>query len=176
MSVRLNVRCLLAIAGALALIGCQQQQPAQAVPSGPTRVDFSTLPQPLSPSNQPLTPDEIVSTDPTASRLQDIGGYVLLFYRENDHMPASLDELRTLPGGEDLQFNSASTGQAFGYVAPGLWPPETGQKCIIVYDSTIANGKRWCLFMTLPRAGEALSVDVACIPDSAFQKYHTLGQ
>jgi hypothetical protein len=177
MSFRLNLRCSLAIVGVLALSGCQQQPPpATVVPSGPTRVDFSQAPESLSPTNQALTPDDIVSTDPTASRLQDIGGYVLLYYRENDHMPASLDELRTLPGGEDLRFNSASTGQAFGFVAPGLWPPQTGDKCIIVYDSTLVNGKRWCLFMTLPRSGEALNVDVECIPDSAFQTFHTLDQ
>jgi hypothetical protein len=172
----LRKRCLLVILAAAAIAGCQQQPPPAPVQQGPRSYDFSQAPQPLSPTAQTLTPDDIVATDPTASRLQDIGGYVLLYFRENNYMPASLDDLRTLPGGEDLHFSSATTGQAFGYYAKGLWPPQSGEKCIIVYDSTLTNGKRWCLFMTLPRAGEALSVEVNSISDSLFQTYQPLQQ
>jgi hypothetical protein len=157
-----------------ALLGCQQQAPPTERPA-PRSYDFSQAPEQSPPGAPSLSPDDLVSTNPTAGRLQDIGGYVLLYYREYDHMPASLEDLRALPGGQDLQFASF-TGQTLQFVPAGLWPPGTGNKCIIAFDPMVAGGKRWCLFMTLPREGSALSVDVASITDGAFQNYQRQDQ
>jgi hypothetical protein len=172
---RMFDRRLILFLGACALLGCQQQPPPPTERPAPRSYDFSQAPPPVSPNAQTLSPDDIGASDPTATRLQDIGGYVLLYYSEYEHMPASLDDLRSMPGGGDLQFTSAY-GQPLQFVPPGLWPPGTGNKCIIAFDPSVSGGKRWCLFMTLPRGGAALSVDVASITDGAFQNYHPLDQ
>lgn len=125
----------------------------------------------------PSSPDEIVETDPAAMRLQDIGGYILLYYRDHQQMPPSLDELRTIPGGGDLDFTSPSTGQPFVYYQTGMWAPDQGEKCIVAYDpARAASGKLWCLFMTLPKAGAALSVDVVALPEQIFLNYQRAAQ
>jgi len=170
MSVRLSGKALAVWMAGLLLAGCRPATPPPA--AGPqTAFDFSRENGGNSSAGAPLSPDEIVSTDPTAARLQDVGGYVLLYYRDHGQMPATLDELRNIPGGQDLQFTSASTGQPFVYQPAGMWSPQRGDKCIILYDLDLKHGARWCLFMTLPKAGSALTVDVAAIPEPIFLNY-----
>ncbi len=128
-------------------------------------------------SSAPTSPDEIVESAPAATRLQDIGGYLLLYYRENQQMPPSLDELRNIPGGADLDFTSPSTGQPFVYDPAGFWALSQSDKYIVAYDpGPTRKGKRWCLFMTVPKAGTALSVDVVAVPEQIFLNYQRTGQ
>jgi len=154
------------IAAALLLAACQSASPP---PSKPTQTaNFLSA---------PTSPDAIVGTDPAAMRLQDIGGYVLLYYRQHQQMPPTLDELRNIPGGGDLDFNSPASRQPFAYSQGGMWAPDKGDKCIIAYDpSQSPNGKRWCLFMMLPKGGAALSVDVVALPEPIFLSYHSVEQ
>jgi hypothetical protein len=170
MSVRLLGNALAVAMTGLVLAGCQ---PATGPPNADaqTTFDFTQGNGGNAPAGAPTSPDEIVSTDPTAARLQDVGGYVLLYYRDHQQMPATLDELRNMPGGQDLQFTSASTGKPFVYQPAGMWSPQRGDKCIILYDPDLKHGARWCLFMTPPKAGAALSVDVAAIPEPIFLNY-----
>jgi len=170
MSVRLLGHALAVVMAGLPLAGCQPAAPAPN-PAAQTTFDFSQGNGGNASAGAPSSPDAIVSTDPTAARLQDVGGYVLLYYRDHEQMPAALDELRNMPGGQDLQFTSASTGKPFVYQQAGMWSPQRGDKCIILYDPDLNHGARWCLFMTLPKAGAALSVDVTAIPEPIFLNY-----
>ena len=159
---------LLATAGLLA-DGCQtstvpQQAPVMAQSN--VSVDFSKEPM----DGPPTTPDSITLTDVSATRLQDIGGYIMLYFRQHQQMPASLQDLASLPGGQELNFTAAS-GQPFGYEASGMWSPERSNKCIIAYDPELRNGKRWVLFMSIPKGGSALDVDVYNLPEPFFLNY-----
>jgi hypothetical protein len=155
-----------AAAATLLLAACQSASPPPPKPA-PTANFLSA----------PTSPDAIVDSDPAAVRLQDIGGYILLYYRAHQAMPPTLDELRNIPGGGDLDFNSPSSRQPFAYAQPGLWAPDQGDKCIIAYDpSRSASGKRWCLFMMLPKGGAALSVDVVELPEPIFLNYRPVSQ
>jgi hypothetical protein len=169
MSVRSLRNALPVVMTGLLLAGCQPAAPPPTA-GGPT-FDLGQGNGGNASGGVPSSPDAIVSTDPTAARLQDVGGYVLLYYREHEQMPASLDELRNMPGGQDLQFTSASTGKPFVYQPAGMWSPQRGDKCIILYDPDLKHGARWCLFMTLPKAGAALSVDVMAVPEPIFLNY-----
>jgi hypothetical protein len=156
----------------LAATGCQSSAPPEPAPvmaqSGPASMDFSKAPTP--PSGKDATPDSVLPTDPSATRLQDIGGYIMLFYRSHQAMPQTLGDLASLPGGQDLNFNSAS-GQPFVYQSTGMWSPERDNKCIIAYDPELKNGKRWVLFMSLPKSGGPLDVDVYNLPEPFFLNY-----
>jgi hypothetical protein len=158
----------LTTAAAILLLGaCQSASPPPPPRPAPTANFLSA----------PTSPDAIVDSDPAAVRLQDIGGYVLLYYREHQAMPPTLDELRNIPGGGDLDFNSPSSRQPFAYSQAGMWAPDKGDKCIIAYDpSSSPSGKRWCLFMMLPKGGAALSVDVVALPEPIFLSYRPVEQ
>ncbi|HEX4053963.1 MAG TPA: hypothetical protein VHX86_06835 [Tepidisphaeraceae bacterium] len=160
------------VAAALLVAACQSSTPSprRGAPAGLPVADQTG-------SFAPTSPDEIVETDPAAMRLQDIGGYLLLYYRDHQAMPPHLDDLRAIPGGADLDFTSPSTGQPFVYYPVGMWAPGQAEKCIVAYDpARTAGGKRWCLFMTLPKAGAALSVDVVALPDQMFLNYQRTAQ
>jgi hypothetical protein len=85
-------------------------------------------------------------------------------------MPQTLSDLASLPGGKDLNFNSAS-GEPFVYQPSGMWSPERSNKCIVVYDPELKDGKRWVLFMSLPKSGGPLDVDVYNLPEPFFLNY-----
>ncbi len=149
------------VAAALLLAACQSGNP----PPKPAAPPANFLAAPAS-------PDEIVGTDPAAARLQDIGGYILLYFRQHQQMPPALDDLRTIPGGGDLDFTSPSSGRPLAYYQTGIWAPDKGDKCIIACDPVpSAGGKRWCLFMMAPKNGAALSVNVVALPEPMFRNY-----
>jgi len=153
------------------LCGCQSNNPTPKA-GPPPELGFENQ----SPS-EPASPDSIVATDPSASRLQDIGGYILLYYRDHQQLPPSLDDLRAMPGGDNLNFTSGSIDQPFVYYNTGLWASDGGSKCIVAYDPVEeSDGKRWCLLMTIPKAGSALSVDVVALSESVFRNYQPRGQ
>jgi hypothetical protein len=164
---------LIAPAMALGLAPCGCQTTTQNAPMNTSASnsraasvsDFSSA----GPTN---SPDAILSGDPSPGRLQDIGGYLMLFYHEYKRMPASLDELRTMPGGDEVNVLSPS-GQPYGYYPDGAWSSKQPQKCVVAYDPMVSsNGFRWCLLMSLPKGNaDALSVEAVSLPDSNFHQY-----
>jgi hypothetical protein len=174
MRARFPLHALTAVLAGGVLCGCQSSNPAPKQ-SPPQDFGFGGDDTPSQSSGnalQPVSPDSIIATDPSASRLQDIGGYILLYYRDHQQMPPSLDELRDLPGGDNLNFNSGSIDRPFVYDGAGLWASDGGSKCIVAYDPVEqSDGKRWCLLMTIPKAGSALSVDVVALSESVFRNY-----
>lgn len=161
---------------ALVVAGCQPAAPRPAVPSGPTSIDFSQRDDSGNITGEPASPDAIVSTDLAASRLQDIGGFLLLYYGENKQLPPSLDELASMPGGDSLILTAPSSGRPFVYQPTGLWLAEHPDKCIVAYDPDLRGAARWCLLMTPPVSGAALVVTVVAMPEQNFRKYHPAAQ
>ena len=129
------------------------------------------------PPGQTATPDEVLGTDPSAMRLQDIGGDFLLYMRINKQMPATLEDLRTVDDqGNAATFNSPASGQPYLYVPSGLWLAGHSQD-IVVYDPSLTRqSKRWCLFLGAPQANGSVSVDVVALPESVFRQYKPKGQ
>jgi hypothetical protein len=146
--------------------GCQPQKPANPRANSDTLSDIS------SGDGGMTSPDQLLSTDPCASRLQDIGGTLLLYYSVNRHMPAKLEEIKPLADfDQDLQFTCPLSGKPYGYTPTGL-AAVGKEKRIVVYDSEPShNGKRWCVFMPPPRPGKAMSVEVLEVPEGLFDTY-----
>jgi hypothetical protein len=162
MPIRLPAHGLVLVVTGMLLAGCQ---PAGGPSPG------AAAPANIAPAAAPSSPDEIVATDPTAQRLGEIGEYMMLYYRDHDQMPAKLEDLLAMPGAQDLQFTNASTGKPLVYQPAGMWSSASGDRCIILYDPDLSHGARWCLFMSSPKAGAALSVDVRAIPEPVFLNY-----
>jgi hypothetical protein len=156
-------RCIrLLILTALTAAGCQTA-------SAPT------APPPIAspPSQQTSAAKPIFGSDPSAQRLQDLEGDILLYYAANRKLPDSLDDLRSVDS--DVNFNSPVLGQPYIYDPRGLWAAGSNQS-IILYDQVVtADGKRWCLFMSPPQGNGVLSLNVWAVPEKAFRLYRASG-
>ena len=88
----------------------------------------------------------IETTDACASRLHDISGLLLMYSLNHPNLPASLDELRSEPGFEDVkEFVCPVSHQQYVYNPDGL-PYEGG--FLVVYDATPAHsGMRWAIWI-----------------------------
>jgi hypothetical protein len=143
------------------MVGCQSS-------SAPNP---SAGPAPSAGGSRLVSSDQAVYTDPSALRLEDIDGAILLFYHIEGSMPPKLEDLRSIgSAGADLNFNSPS-GQPYGYVPGGLSVAGT-QKLLVVYDPVeTANGQRWCILISPPQPGAALSAEVMALPEIVFRAY-----
>jgi hypothetical protein len=152
-------------AALLVAAGCTTTQSRQET----SATDFASG---NTPPGQTVNPDEILGTDPTAIRLQDIAGDFLLYMRIYKQMPPTLEDLRTI----DNQMPAAAlvspgSGQLYVYVPAGLWLTGHSEH-IVVYDPALTKqSKRWCLFLGPPHPNGSFSVDVVALPESIFQQY-----
>lgn len=155
---------------ALLMAGCQQSEPTvRTTPDlGPTNIDYSKQPDDAGQTS----PDAVLPTDPAASRLQDIGGVMLVYYDSHKQLPSTLDELASSPGGDTLNLIAPRSGREFVYRPSGLWSESHTEKCIIAYDPDLRGNMRWCLFLKPPTNGTALVVNVVAIPEQDFRTYH----
>jgi hypothetical protein len=160
----------------LVLAACSHQQSSMPVRNEPAVADFSHATGDQTPSGQPVTPDSILPSDPAATRLQDIGGFLLLYYNDHHELPQTLDELTQMPGGDQLNLAAPMSRREFSYAPHGLWWADHPEKCIVAFDPDLRGGMRWCLFMTPPSYGAALSVNVVCIPEVNFSKFQAAVQ
>jgi hypothetical protein len=169
MEIRSPIGLITVAAGLLLQAGCVSSPP----PPKTSASDFESMNMP---PGQTAIPDEVLGTDPSAVRLQDIGGDFLLYMRINKQMPATLQDLSTVDGqGNAASFNAPASGQPYVYVSTGLWLSGHSQD-IVVYDPALTKqSRRWCLFLGAPQPNGSVSVDVVALPESVFQQYKPKG-
>jgi hypothetical protein len=153
-----------------ALIGA-----AVFVASGCESTTTSSSPRAMnnSANDQALTADQALNTDPSALRLDDIDGAMLLYYRDNQQMPPRLEDLGPYAQSVGITLNLVSPGNGmhYGYDANGM-TALGATKLLVVYDPAPGtNGRRWCILMAPPHPGAALSAEVLDIPEFEFRSY-----
>jgi hypothetical protein len=162
----------LCIAVALGAAACETT-PAPgptAAPQGPWTGD-----QPSSAA--PLTPDEIVATDPCVAQMHDIAGAMLLFFAVNKHLPPTLEDLKSMADADaPLVFTCPTTGQPYVYVPSGLGTVGTPKHIILYAASPDSHGRRWCILMSPPPPGFAASqtLEVVPIPEAQFHRFYPM--
>ena len=157
------------LAEVLLLSGCKSDTPVAPAPEASQTM--SPLRQALA-SGGGASPDDILPSDPSSLRLQDLGGYLRLYYRQNKQMPAALEDLRPYVSDGDFNITSPFSGEPYVYKSTGMWSPNQDDKCIICFDPTLTpKGMRICLFMSMPKASSALSVEVVALPEQDFRRY-----
>jgi len=136
------------------------------VRKGPAAVAAATA-QPTSPKNKESGP-VISNTDPCASRLHDICEPLLLYYLKNNRLPGRLEELRDLPGFEQIELTCPVSKQAYLYNPIGITSAESRAR-IICYDPTPAHaGCRWAISIIEPEDNGPLITKVIGLPESHF--------
>jgi hypothetical protein len=168
------------LAGMLA--GCQSQPAALPPPRPINQVTYSSptgspldAPASAAPGVGPMSADQIVNSDATAVRLQDVEGVLLQFYALYRRMPNSLDEARPLADADapaDLFF-SPVTHAPFAYTAAGLGSGKNPKRIILYESVPQPGGQRWCILMPPPSASHTGSVtmEVIALPDSVFRQF-----
>ncbi len=147
----------------------------QSTPSPSSPAPLATADQPA--NGAPLTPDEIVSTDPCVAQMQNIAGAMLLYFALNKHLPPTLDDLKTMADVDaPLSFVCPRTGEPFVYVPNGLGTVGQPKHIILYQASPDPRGQRWCIFMSPPAPGPASSqtLEVVPIPEAQFHRYYPM--
>jgi hypothetical protein len=129
-------------------------------------------------ANQNLTLDEAVSADPSSVTLQDISGDLLLYYAVNKALPAHLEDLRSLSNETaNLNLLSPVSHQEYVYVPDGLFAFGSDKRVIVYDPAPTPKGVRWCiLYQPTATADAPISLNVASLPEAAFQSYQPPGQ
>ena len=162
MQTRLLTIGVFAVAFSLALAGCQSQ-PAKPKPQAKAVKE--------TPAKPPVVSKEDAAVrDRCFERLSDIGGLFLMYGLSKRQLPATLDELRAVPGASNIgDFVCPASGQPYIYDPQGK-PAPSGVGLVIVADPTPAHsGMRLCIVISEnPKSGSMLTKVVA-LPESFFQ-------
>jgi hypothetical protein len=87
-----------------------------------------------------------LNTDPCATRLHDLCGPLLLYYKEHQHLPPALADLAQTPGFSEIgELACPQSHQAYVYVPNGLSIPGV-PGTVVVYDPLPSHaGWRWAI-------------------------------
>lgn len=101
-------------------------------------------------------------------RLHDLAGMLLLHFATHQQLPATLDEMDSLPGLGGVQADRCPIhAMAYIYQPAGILLPERGER-IIVFDAKPHAHRRWAIRIQEPRAGHPLIAHVVSLPESFF--------
>lgn len=111
------------------------------------------------------------SIDPDAVRLQKIADALLLYFRDNKHLPATLSDLTPQPHGALLKLTNPETGRPYIF-APKALANNAISVWLLVYDAAPAHGRRWVILAQPPAAGRPVSMWVDHLTEAAFKKFN----
>jgi hypothetical protein len=118
-------------------------------------------------ANQAAAP-AISNTDPCASRLHDICEPLLLYYLKNHQLPRRLEELRDLPGFEQIELTCPVSNKPYLYNPIGITTAENRTR-LICYDPAPSHfGLRWAISIIEPEENGPLVTKVIGLPESHF--------
>ena len=98
-----------------------------------------------------------------------ISGALLFYYATHHELPKSIDELRHLPGFEDVEYVCPVSGLPYIYVPAGLPAPNQPGAKIILHDAAPSHqGMRWAITILEPQGSGPLVTKVIAVPESYF--------
>lgn len=163
----LLVALISAVAGCQTTTTTKTGQPGPYVRSAPAAAAPAAAPGSGARNKEGV--NAISNTDPCASRLHDICEPLLLYYLKNNRLPARLEELRDLPGFEQIELTCPVSRQNYLYNPVGITTAESRAR-IICYDPTPAHaGCRWAISIIEPQDSNGpLVTKVIGLPESHF--------
>jgi hypothetical protein len=117
------------------------------------------------PSSEPGP--SVFAPDETGSRLQEMGGSLLLFRGSYGRMPESLQELKLATGLADQQIIDPATGAEFVYSPTGLAAGPAQQTIFVL--AAPAPGADVCQGLSLDSGPGGLRTDVVTFPAEAYE-------
>ena len=137
------------IVSGLFLAGCQGSSPKQAKEDSPRTM-----------------------TDPCAMRLHDLSGALLLYHATYQHLPPTLDGLRSIPDAVSPleSFSCPSSKQAYLYSPEGVAVAGQAGRVVVNDASPAHNGKRWAIEVLDSSPESPLVTKVVSLPESDFRQ------
>lgn len=117
----------------------------------------------------PLDPS---MTDPSAVRLDEIRGQILLYYAVHRKLPPRLEDLASFADlGTEASYVSPTTGKPYTYLPAGLVTPGQTRR-LIVYDAQPpAGATRWGILMGEPQGDQPAATWAVPLSDAVFKAY-----
>ena len=114
--------------------------------------------------------EDAVRTDPSTARLLDIMGDLLIYFRINKAMPATLEDLHSVDAQLIL---IAPSNQPYEYYPQGLALPNPNEPLRLVVADPVErqDGRRLCILAQVLRPGAPLVGDVRPIPEVTYAAY-----
>ena len=155
-------RLIVLISGGALAFGC-------AAPSKPPPPTKTATPAPVVTPGSPEHPAQLSNTDACAEQLHEASGALLLYYGVHHELPKSVDELKQLPGFENLSLSCPVSHLAYVYdptlARPGL---SSGYR-LILYDAENSHaGMRWAVSVKEQEGNEPLVAKVVAVPGIQF--------
>lgn len=112
--------------------------------------------------------------DPSAERLHDICGYLLLYYRQHRALPPSLEALRAARSGEIPPLLCPESGQPYLYQESAVEMPGRPGRLLVHAPSrarATVQGypSRWAVLVAEPRGEGPLVAQVVLIPEAEIR-------
>ena len=105
--------------------------------------------------------------DPCAEELHKAAGALLLYFSTRHRLPDSADELKQVPGFEDLTLVCPVSHRPYVYDPRLTLPGFTKGFYLIFYDAEPSHGgKRWALSIAQPQEDAPLVAKVVLVPNA----------
>ena len=119
----------------------------------------------LSQSESPV----IGSTDPSAMKLHDLSGAMLMYYALNKRLPDSIDDLRPLADGDaGADALVPGTRTPYVYSANGIVLQDQSARVVLYEPAPLHDGFRLAVRIDEPKPDRPLIARVISLPESFF--------
>jgi hypothetical protein len=117
-------------------------------------------------------PDVLGATEPSAARLHDLSGDLLLYYAIHRRLPDSLEALATVVDADRTpDFTSPASGRPLVYTPSSIAPPGDDRR-LVLYDPTpTRNRSYWAVLMGQPRGTQPAATWVVELPEHALRNF-----
>ena len=125
------------------------------------------VPREQTPPPRPGGADPLV--DPSAERLHDLEGQLLLYYATNRRLPDRLEELKPYaPDGRSVEAVCPVSGKRYVYVPRGIRVPDLPGTVILYAPEPTRDDLRPVLLLMPSRPGQPLVLHVESLPGDRF--------
>ena len=165
MACRLSV--LLVCGVTLAGCGAPSKQPAadrRAAPAATTQRAHAA-------NAAPARAERLTISDPCPSRLHDVCGPLLRYMDAHYRLPERIEDLRQLPGAEDIgDLACPTTKQRYIYNPAGVVGANVSRRAVLYDASPSHSGYRWAVVVREATPNAPFIAEVVAWPESRFPK------
>lgn len=149
---------VVALLAALLLAGCQTAKPKQIG-------QISTSVVPAGTASTAVIPN----TDPSAMKLHDIEGALLMYYALNKRLPDRFEQLQPLADVDTpLDLTCPGSDKPYVYTADGIKLQDREARIVVYEPAPLHSGYRLTIVINEPTPLKPLVAEVVAMPESFF--------
>jgi hypothetical protein len=119
----------------------------------------------------PTQTGRLTVNDPCPTLLHDLCGPLLLYLTSNYRLPESLDELRQMPGLQDIgEFTCPLSKRPYVYNRAGVIGANVSQRAVVYDAEPSHSGFRWTIVVKEAAPNAPFIAEVVAWPESRFPR------